>query len=347
MYKSKTMIAVPPGYTIKEQIDSRGLKQKEFAERMELSEKHISKLLNGEVLLTTDMALRLEMVLGISAKFWINLEAIYREKIAKIELENNLDEDEELLAKFPYKKMADLNWVKKTSSKIERVYNLRQFFEVNRLGLLLENKKINVLYRRVNNNEVSDYALMVWAQKAKLESRNIKTSPINIRGLIKYLPEFRKMTSKNPDIFCDDLIKMLASKGIALVFLPHIGGSFLHGATFYNGNKIVIGLTVRGKDADKFWFSFFHELGHIILGHINKDYDNEMENAANEYAKETLINTNDYISFISKNEFTEKAIISFARKIDIDTGIVVGRLQKDGYIPYNMFNNLKTKYAIL
>ena len=73
------------------------------------------------------------------------------------------------------------------------------------------------------------------------------------------------MTTMNPSDFCPKLIELLSNCGIALVFLPHIGGSFLHGATFYDGNKIVVGLTVRGKDADKFWFSLFHELGHIYL----------------------------------------------------------------------------------
>lgn len=63
---------------------------------------------------------------------------------------------------------------------------------------------------------------------------------------------------------------MLAENGVALVFLPHLKGSFLQGATFIDGNKIVVGLTARGKDADKFWFSLFHELGHIILGHVGK-----------------------------------------------------------------------------
>ena len=72
----------------------------------------------------------------------------------------------------------------------------------------------------------------------------------------------------NPEEFCPKLTSVLASCGVAIVFLPHIGGSFLHGATFYDKDKIVLGLTVRGKDADKFWFSLFHELGHILLGHL-------------------------------------------------------------------------------
>ena len=75
MVKSRSFIATPPGATIKEQLLDRGLSQKEFAVRMGMSEKHISKLINGEVQLTPDVAVRLEMVLGVPAKFWNKLES--------------------------------------------------------------------------------------------------------------------------------------------------------------------------------------------------------------------------------------------------------------------------------
>lgn len=79
----KSYIAIPPGATIREQLEDRGMSQKEFAARMAMSEKHISHLINGTVQLTTDVANRLEMVLGIPASFWNNLEAIYRAKLAR------------------------------------------------------------------------------------------------------------------------------------------------------------------------------------------------------------------------------------------------------------------------
>lgn len=85
MARSRSYIATPPGATIKEQLTDRGISQKEFAARMDMSEKHISKLINGEVQLTPDCSVRLEMVLGVPAKFWSNLEAIYREKLIKVE----------------------------------------------------------------------------------------------------------------------------------------------------------------------------------------------------------------------------------------------------------------------
>ena len=94
MVRSRSYIATPPGATIKEQLNDRGMSQKEFAARMDMSEKHISKLINGEVQLTPETAIRLEMVLGVPAKFWNNLEAIYREKIIRAEAENAMDAED-------------------------------------------------------------------------------------------------------------------------------------------------------------------------------------------------------------------------------------------------------------
>ena len=89
MIISKTYIATPPGYTIKEQLTDRGIAQEEFATKMGMSQEDLSKLINGEIQLTNDMAVKLETVLGIEASFWNNLEAIYREKYATAIAENS------------------------------------------------------------------------------------------------------------------------------------------------------------------------------------------------------------------------------------------------------------------
>lgn len=346
--RSRNFIATPPGTTIHEQLVDRGMNQKEFAIRMEMSEKHISKLINGDVHLTPDVAMRLEMVLGVPASFWNNLEALYREKIAKIEAENAMDEDIEISKKLPVKSMIENGWIENNTTTTDRILELRKFFEVVRLGLLKENILPGIACRRQAVTEKADYALIAWAQKAKLEARNIETSQINLKSLQNNLNSIRNMTILNPDEFSSRLVYMLSKCGIALVFLPHIGGSFLHGATFYDKNKIVIGLTVRGRDADRFWFSLFHELAHILLGHINNPFgiDDSDETAADEFARNILIPKEEFERFVSQNSFSRSSVIGFSQAICIDPGIIVGRLQKEGYIQYNWLNNLKTQYAI-
>ena len=348
MVKSRSFIATPPGATIKEQLLDRGLRQKEFALRMGMSEKHISKLINGDVQLTPEVAVRLEMVLGVPAKFWNKLEATYREKLIKANAENEMDADKELVKKLPYREMLKNGWVPETREATEKVIYLRKYFEVVNLEIIKDMKLSKIACRRLAETEKGNLALLAWAQKAKLEARAIETSLIDLKTLKKKLPEIRSMTVMNPVDFCPKLIEMLSGCGIALVFLPHIGGSFLHGATFCDGNKIVVGLTVRGKDADKFWFSLFHELGHILLGHINQSdgTTDEDEEAADSFARETLIPTVEFNAFTSLNDFSKTSICSFAQEQNILCGIVVGRLQKEGFINYNRCNDLKTKYAL-
>lgn len=348
MERSKTYIAIPPGATIKEQLLDRCMNQKEFACRMEMSEKHISKLINGEVQLTMETAIKLEMVLGLPAQFWCNLETIYREKLIKVVEENTMDIDIQIAKKIPYKEMEKNGWIETSSNWYERVIVLRKYFEVVKLELLEKSLLPIISCRKLSISEKSDFALMAWAQKAKIEARDVEVKSININKLKTHLSELRKMTMDDPNDFCPILIERLADCGIATVFLPHIGGSFLHGATFLDNKKIVLGLTVRGKDADKFWFSLFHEIAHIIYGHVTefKITSNEDERDADEFAKNTLIPYEQYQIFVNNNNFNKDALIEFAKDVGIDVGILVGRLQKEKYIEYSWYNDLKKKYRI-
>ncbi len=346
--KSKTFIATPPGATIKEQLEMRGMNQKEFAYRMNMSEKHISHLINGDVQLTQETAYRLEMVLGLPARFWNNLEVIYREKLIKVAEENALSADSKIAKKMPYRELAQNGWVPMTRNPNEKVVFLRKYFEVCSLSLVNETMFPGIACRRLGNTEKADYALLAWAQKAKLEARKVNVSPINLKKLESALQAIRQMTLEAPEKFCVELQKVLSECGIALVFLPHIGGSFLHGATFYDVNKIVIGLTVRGKDADKFWFSLFHELAHVLLGHINKadGLNEEDESAADAFARNLLIPDEIFNAFANQKRFSRESIIAFASKIAIATGIVVGRLQKENFISFKLFNDMKQRYEL-
>ncbi|WP_289187383.1 helix-turn-helix domain-containing protein [uncultured Parasutterella sp.] len=347
MYTSKSFIATPPGATVKEQLENRRISQKEFALRMGMTEKHISNLINGKEHLTPDVAEKLEMVLGIPSGFWNKLEAIFREKFAKIKIENEADDDASILKLFPASEMINLGWIRKSASLMGKIIEMRKFFEVARLRIIVDETRLScIACRRLSMTEKCDYALLAWAQKAKIEARSIDVGAVNLTVLNEKLSQIRSLNTKDPATFCSELKSILAGCGIALVILPHIKGSFLHGATFYDGKKIVIGLTFRGKDADKFWFSLFHELGHVLLGHLNKPdgLTDEDEKKADDFAKEILIPSTIFNAFTAANVFSASTIKEFAKTNNILCGIVLGRLQKEGFVPYNSrLNCLKTK----
>lgn len=90
---SENYIAVPPGEEIGEQIEYRNMTKQEFAKKMGFSESFISDLIAGDVPLTTEIAVKLEAVLGIDAYFWNGLERSYREDLAKVNKENKRAEE--------------------------------------------------------------------------------------------------------------------------------------------------------------------------------------------------------------------------------------------------------------
>ena len=79
----------PPGDTISDLMEERDWNQVELAQRLGFTTKHLNQLIKGEASLSEDVALRLERVLGSTARFWLNRETIYRERLARINVVSN------------------------------------------------------------------------------------------------------------------------------------------------------------------------------------------------------------------------------------------------------------------
>lgn len=347
------IIAIPPGETIKDQLEFREMNQNEFSERMGISTKHISHLINGKVPLTHQTALKLESVFGIPAHFWNNLEALYQEDLARIEQETELEQELRIVSLIPFNEMAKKNWIKTTKIANDKVIELRKYFEVASLNQLVNIQKLEAVFRKLDHGKASVYALSAWLQKGKIEARSIETEVFDKNKLKTMLPELRSLINEKPNIFQNKLSKLLSSCGVALVFLPHLKGTYVHGATIWHTKrKAIVIISLRGKDSDKFWFSFFHEIGHLIL-HKKEDifihYDklelqNTLETEADKFSSDLLIPKKEYQDFISNNNFSKLSVQKFAQNISVPPGIVVGRLQHDNYIPYTNLNLLKNKY---
>ncbi len=72
-------VAIPPGEYLAEEIEARGISQKELAKRMKRPLNAINEIVNGKKAITAATALQLEEALpGIPARFWLNLETDYQ-----------------------------------------------------------------------------------------------------------------------------------------------------------------------------------------------------------------------------------------------------------------------------
>jgi Zn-dependent peptidase ImmA (M78 family) len=147
------------------------------------------------------------------------------------------------------------------------------------------------------------------------------------------------------------LIEICASVGVAVVFVPELRKTGVYGATRWFGDKAIIQLSLRYKSNDHLWFTFFHEAGHIVK-HGRKEVfiegnelDGDKEEEADVFARNRLIPPANYRQFLLSWDGRSLAPIkTFAEKIKIAPGIVVGRLQHDQLLPNSLGNKLKVFY---
>lgn len=342
-------IAIPPGETLLELLETNYMTQAELAVRMDVSNKHINQIIKGKASITAETALKLEKIFELPARFWLNLEADYQETKARLYNKKN-DAEKKIAVEIPYSDMASLGWVKKTKDINEKIDNLRKFFRVYDLTTI--EKVYNAAYRISKSQKASPLALAAWLERGEYLSKEIDTNKFSKELLKSYLLVFREMTKLEPQDFFIDLKKKLAECGVAFVLVPSLTGTYAHGAVkWISPEKVLIQLSLRYKYADIFWFSFFHEIGHILL-HSKKETFIEYESAeadmvekeADYYAEDTLIPPKKYTDFIRNNNFTVESVVNFARELNIEPGIIVGRLQFDKIIKYNQLYQLRKQY---
>lgn len=349
----KNMVAISPGETIKDELDYLEMTQSEFAKRMGMAEKTISLLINGEHVLSYETSLKLENVLGIPASMWNKLEAQYREVLVRIEEEKALEKEWIICEKFPLKEMMKRKWIPNLIERLEIVRELRNYFGIASLNYLtkVEEKLFNQnpLFRRDEEREICEFSMVSWIRKGEIEANQIVTEPFVKDRLKEILPEMKKLSQINSHESIKKLKELCRNNGIVLVILPNLPKTYVNGVSKWLGkDKAIIILSNKGKKIDAFWFNFFHELGHILYHNKKEIFVStketeklEIEEEANQFAKDILISKKNYNKLISL-EHNEKNIIQLGKELSIHPSILLGILQYDGIISYKTtLNKLK------
>lgn len=339
-------LAIHPGEFLEETIEELGMSQAELANRLGRPVQAINEIIKGKKSITSTTALELEDVLGVPSHIWIGLESEYQIIIAKQEELKLMEEESDLIKNFPYPDLVKLGFVKATRKAVEKVDELKRFFNVAKLVQIPQVRIYQPAFRVSNHGKISHESIATWIQAARIKAKDIETDIFNKKKLKDNLDELK--SSMNLNDISDSLEKVqkiLNSCGVALVLLPHFKNTKIHGATFWLDNdKAVIAMTLRGSFSDMFWFSFFHEVGHILLhpkrqtfleDGCNDPKLQKQEDEANKFARDILINNKNFEEFISLNDFSKSNVINFAKEQGIKSSIVVGRLMYEKIIEFN------------
>lgn len=342
----------PPGETVEDLLEERRWTQAELAERTGLTRKHINDLLRGRAHISADTASRLDKVLGGTAQFWLTREAQYRAALERRQELEALERQADWLAELPLKWMIEQDWVHACATKGEQVAECLRYFGVAAVDAWRERYEVlSAAYRASEKVDKKPGAVAAWLRQVEREADRLDCAPYDRQQFQRLLPALRDLTTE-PDlsVFVPAMQEMCSSCGVAAVIVPAPPGCPVHGATFWSGpNRAILALTLRYKTNDQLWFSFFHEAAHI-LKHGKKllvlegseGLDPELEREADRLAADLLIPPGKAgtLNGLRSAAQVEQA----ARLLGVAPGIVVGRMQKEEWLPWTHLNKLKVRY---
>lgn len=355
-----------PGETVVDYLEFNGWSQRDLARRTGLTPKTISEICNGKAPITTTTALALEPVLKRPAHFWLNLQVQFDEAEARRNANAKFNEWQEWAEKFPLKALKQYEWIKVEEPHQSEITGLLNFLGVSSPESWDSVWKANhVAYRQTRKLRTSIEAISAWVRAAELLAEQfveeVEVKAFDENRFRSSLSTIRRLTRISFGQAISEMKALCAAAGVIVVIVPELPFTGISGcARWLSDKRALIGLTLRYKTDDQFWFTFFHEAAHILLHKkkyvfildnaaenlMDKVVDPEMqkqEEEANRFAADTLIPSKALSLFIMRNDFSNEAIHQFSEEQGIGPGIVVGRLQHDKVLGQYQGNHLKQK----
>lgn len=336
-----------PGETLSEKLEEMGMGPKEFALRTGKPEKTITNILNGDSSITPDMAVQFEVVTKIPAHFWMNHQKSYDEYQARVKRQSVIEEATEWARQFPLKDMINKSWLPDVTSIQERAAALLSFFGFANHTAWEDyycKQELKVAFRISLSSTNEPFAISAWLRKGELQAAELEANEYSEKKFKEALPALKSIMVEHPDNFFARLQNICLKAGVKLVHTPTLPKAPICGSTRWLNDTPLIQLTGRYKRNDSFWFTFFHEAGHILL-HGKKDIflekieysdkDKEKEKEADAFACKWTLTEDEEQEVLDAAPLSQEDIRVFAKKFNTHPAIIIGRLQHKDHIPFS------------
>lgn len=352
-YRYEPEVVLPPGDTLAEALEESGMTQTELAKRTGLSPKHVNQIVNGVAPVTPETALLLEKATGISARAWNNLEVAYRECESRKDEASALTGDLGWLQELPIAELTRRDWIRKSAKPVDQLRDVCRFFGVANRSAWDTLWHKPTAYRTSKAFVSHPGAVAAWLRIGEIHAAKIECAPFDRAGLTESLKEIRSLTRElDPQRWWPLLRQTCAQVGVAVVAEPEIPGARINGAArWLTPDKALVQLSLRHRWSDIFWFTFFHEAGHLVLHSKKEAFINDegehsgVEQEADAFASQVLIPRR-YEPRLGELT-TLESVENFALEIGIAPGIVVGRLQHEGRWPFKKGAGLKQRFIFV
>lgn len=340
-----------PGDSLRALMQRRGVAPQELAGQLPGGIGALRGLLNGSRPIRSDEAAPLAATLGGTTAFWLKRQFNYDGALERaVDRAFATEAEDWLLIPVPGARPRG-----RMSEKTRRAEVRRRlaFFNVGtiaawetRYGRI----RSQTLFRTSQAFTSDDAAVLMWLREGELGADMVATRPLHVENLLDRMEAIRKLSLvRRPELFLPKLKLLCAEVGVAIVLQRSPEGCRASGASrMVASDKAMILLSFRGLSDDRFWFTVFHELGHVVLHgaqtFVDSDIDVEAqdgaEREANQFAARCIIPDRRQDEF--KHLQAEKdTVVRFSVSTGIAPGLTVGQMQHRRMIRPDQMNYLK------
>ena len=308
----KLWIEFPPGRDLAEKLEEMGLDANDLAARMGYTPKAVNDILQGNSRITPDVAVMLEMITGIPADYWLRSQIAYDEYVARERIKASLSDQSLWKKSFP----AEVNfreWVQYNKGDEKSLMPLLKFFAVaspQAWDGYYKDAKLKVAFR-ISLADVKDpYATSAWIRRGEILADVRKRLKAALPEIIafaaanKVRPKGKKrVTYWTPEAeVVDDcmtgLQELCRKIGIRVLFVQNFKCAPIYGMYRWYKDVPLIQLHDRFEKRATMWFTFFHELAHVLyhgkkgicLQNIEITHNHpEKEDEANCFAQKCMV----------------------------------------------------------
>lgn len=296
--------AIHPTEIIKDEIKERGMSQKELAVRLGMKASNLSRMFKEKESITSALAAKLEIALGIKSSFWLNAQAEFDKDVIAIEQRSEQEHASVQLEIM----LASLLNMKELYSKLkiraslfvhEKIERLSQIFGMEPSLIPSFQLAYNGDFKRSDKVETDEKNLRTWQVLAYVSAmRNKPTCAYEKGNARKAAMEIAQEAHKSG--VSEAIIKdVLDKNGISYSVVRKLDKMPVDAYSAWVDNYPAIVTTHRYNDICKLIFNVIHELGHIEL-HIRPNTNiayisdgsystDKKEEEANRFAEDIII----------------------------------------------------------
>ncbi|MFL6629959.1 MAG: transcriptional regulator, partial [Vitreoscilla sp.] len=245
--------------------NKKGLNSSALATALGLQQADLDRLLEGVLPITPTRAEKLSATVGASQRFWLARESQYQQDRQALQ-----EDAREWVSSLPLADMRKFGWLGGEVPTAERLRRALDFFGVSNVDEWRDawlSEMAGVTAYRTSPAFASEAAsVAAWLRQGDLLASQIDTARWSRQAFERLLPTLKPLTRiREPSEFLPRLQSACAACGVAVVVARAPKGCPASGATRVKDGHAKLQLSFRFLRDDSFWFTFFHEAGHLIL----------------------------------------------------------------------------------